>query len=156
MSVLARRNPFYEINDMVDTFNRFFDQLWRSQGLIDDCIPLDVIESEDGYTVKASLPGMNLDDLEVTFGSNVLTIKGELRADDGDQHHVHLKERWSGPFQRSLTLPETIDVDGIQANYEAGVLSLFLPKREEARPRRIQINPGAQPEMIEERVAETA
>lgn len=158
--MLAQRDPFRELMDLNNTFNRFFDHVWSDgwfagQQWVGGAFPLDLTETEEGYQVKASLPGLAPDDLEITLSNNVLTIKGEIKPDrEEDTSRYHLKERWSGVFQRSLTLPTTVVVDNIQANYEAGVLTLFIPKSEEARPKRISIQSGAQPKMIEGQIAE--
>jgi HSP20 family protein len=113
---------------------------WQSGGW---SLALDVSESADEYTVKASLPGMDADDLDVTFTNGVLTIKGEIAEEEekeGSRWHLH-ERRW-GTFSRSVQLPNNVNGDAIQASYDAGVLTLHLPKVEEARPRKIQIGHG--------------
>ena len=86
----------------------------------------------------------------------MLTLKGEIRPDEEDEARYYLRERWCGKFQRSLTLPDEVDASQIQATYEAGVLTVHLPKSEELRPRRIQVRAGEQPRQLEERVLEPA
>ncbi len=154
--MFRRWDPFQELHELSETFDRFFnrfwsDQPWSSPQWVGDYLPLDIVETDENYLVKASIPGLNPDDLEITFSNNVLTIKGEVKPDwKVDQPCYHLKERWHGPFQRSLTLPENIVADDIQANYEAGVLTVVLPKSAEARPKRIQIQAGVPSKMLEE------
>jgi HSP20 family protein len=103
-------------------------------------LAMDVSESDDAYTVKASIPGVSPDDIDITYNANTLTIKGELKEEKEVQEaRYHLRERRFGSFSRSINLPSTIDASGIQANYEKGVLTLSLPKAEEAKPKRIEI-----------------
>jgi HSP20 family protein len=97
---------------------------------------LDVAESENEYMVKASLPGIDLNDLEITYTNNTLTIKGEVREEQElEEARYHLRERSYGSFARSITLPAGVESDKIEANYEAGVLTLRLPKAEEIKPK---------------------
>jgi HSP20 family protein len=113
-------------------------------------LALDVVENPDEYLVKASLPGINPDDLEITFTNNTLTIKGEVKDDqEFDQAQYHVRERRYGTFARSISLPSGIESDKILANYENGVLKLHLPKAEEVKPKRIQIEAGESSRMIE-------
>jgi HSP20 family protein len=151
--MLARWDPFHEITDPFESLDRFFNnRFWGGQQWGESMFPLDVVETDEGYTVKASLPGLKPEDLDITFNNNVLTIKGEVKQDqEVDQSRYYLQERRYGQFQRSLTLPGKFDADEIKANYEAGVLTLFLPKSEEVRPKRIQIQSGAQSKMIDGR-----
>jgi len=100
--------------------------------------------------VKASLPGINPDDLEITFNERTLTIKGEFKAEETKEDvHYHLRERRYGSFARSLTLPTPVKSDAIEARYDAGVLTLRLPKTEEVKARRITVRSGEAPKMIE-------
>lgn len=160
--MLARRDPFRELAELNETFNRFFDNFlnvdWMtSQSLFGDRVPLDLSETAEGYHVKVSLPGLRIEDLDITFSNNVLNIKGEIRPDsEGDSPHYHLRERWYGSFQRSLTLPVDVDADNIQASYEAGVLTLFLPKSEEVKPKRIPVQSKTQTEKVDGKVAAAA
>jgi HSP20 family protein len=113
-------------------------------------LALDVAETEDDFLVKASLPGINPDDLEITYNNNLLTIKGEVKEEkDIEEQRYHLRERRYGSFSRSLTLPSTVKADAIEASYEGGVLTLHLPKAEEAKPKRIPVHSVQAPQMIE-------
>lgn len=151
--MLMRRDPFSWFTAEFDEIaNRFFEDAAGFTGRV----PLDVIESDDAYTVRAALPGLRLEDLDLTYASGVLTLKGEIRPDEEDEVRYYLRERWCGKFQRSLTLPDEVDASQIQATYEAGVLTVHLPKSEELRPRRIQVRAGEQPRQLEERVLEPA
>ena len=117
-------------------------------------VALDVVESEDEYLVKASLPGINPEDLEITFEENRLTIKGESKEEEEvDEARFHLRERRFGSFTRSIKLPSGIESDKIEANYDKGVLKLHLPKVEEVKPKKITIK-TLTPEVIDGNAAE--
>jgi HSP20 family protein len=111
---------------------------WSASAL---SLPLDMKETDDEYIVKASLPGLNPDDLEVTFNNGVLIIKGELKEEqETTEARWHLHERRYGSFARSVQVPTTVNSEAIRANFETGVLTLHLPKVEEVKPRKIQIS----------------
>jgi HSP20 family protein len=103
-------------------------------------LALDIVENDDAYVVKASVPGINPDDLEITLSENNLTIRGEFKEEkDVEENRYHLRERRQGSFARSVTLPTIVERDAIEATYDAGVLTLRLPKAEEVKPKRINI-----------------
>ena len=147
MANIIRRNPFREMMDMRDTMDRFLDRsFWgpRWNWDVEWDLPLDVVETADDYTVKASLPGMNPDDLDISLDNRVLTIKGEIKGEEEDKNaKYHLRERWSGSFTRSVSLPTAVKVDQIDASFERGVLRLRIPKAEEVKPKKIAIRVGS-------------
>lgn len=103
-------------------------------------VALDVAETEAGYSVTASVPGVNPDDVEITLEDNVLTIKGETKAEEsaeGEKYHV--RERRYGRFNRSIRFPVAVNSDAVNATYENGILNLSVPKAEEVKPKRIAI-----------------
>jgi HSP20 family protein len=101
---------------------------------------LDVSEDEDAYLVSVSLPGVKPDDVEITVDRGTLTIRGELRREEEIKDEQYLyRERSFGKFTRSLTLPDPVQADSADANFENGILRLRLPKAEELKPRRIRI-----------------
>jgi HSP20 family protein len=132
-----RVDPFSLFNE----FDRFFEKpLSRSFSNQGWGLAVDVAENEDGYIVKASVPGINPDELEITLEDNVLTLKGEVSADEEineDQYHV--RERRYGSFSRSVRFPVAVNGDDVEATYENGILTLNVPKAEEVKPRRIAI-----------------
>lgn len=142
--MLSRWDPFRDMLSMRRAMDRLFDhsmEPWPENAMWD--LPLDVVENKDEFVVKASLPGMNPDDLEITFNDNVLTIKGETKEDkEIKEEQYHLHERRQGVFTRSISLPNRVKSDAISAHYDAGVLTLKLPKAEEAKAKRISINVG--------------
>ena len=153
--MLNRYDPFRDMWALQNIVNRWFDEnTGASSTGYEWAVPMDVVETPDHYLVKASVPGLNPDDLEITFTNGTLSIRGEvkddLRFDDKDRKdsRFHLRERRFGVFQRSLVLPGTIQSDKIEAHYESGVLTLMLPKAEEIKPKRIAIRTDGQ-KMIE-------
>lgn len=133
------RDLFEEMDRMFDEpfFGRRFDreQNWG--------LPLDVAEREDGYVVRASIPGLDPDDLDLSISENVLTIRGEMKGEDSQENERYVvRERRMGSFTRSISFPMAIDAERVDASCENGVLTLRLPKAETARPRRIAIGRG--------------
>ncbi len=100
-----------------------------------------VWEDNDALHVQAELPGLTKDESSVSVENGVLTIAGEKREErrEGEKEAFHVYERRYGRFERSFTLPTNVDADHIRARYESGVLEVTLPKTEEAKPRKIQI-----------------
>jgi HSP20 family protein len=110
---------------------------------------LDISEGKDAYLVTVELPGVKLDDLEITLEGGLLTIRGERQfTSESSEEQYHRVERSSGAFRRSITLPAHVMADAVEASMEDGVLRILVPKAEEAKPRRIQVNPGGQMEAI--------
>ena len=104
---------------------------------------LDISERKDAYLVTIELPGVEADDLQITFEDGLLTIQGERHfAHDSSEQHFHRVERRYGAFRRSITLPAHVMADGIEASVDNGVLQILVPKMEEATPKRIQVRPG--------------
>lgn len=142
MTRIVRWNPVVRRPvDLFNEFDRMFDRPTMPYRTPENWgLALDVIENEDGYTIKASVPGINPDDLEITLEDNVLTIKGEVESDeDIDQEQYHLRERRYGSFSRSVKFPVLVNSEAVEAGYDKGVLSLNVPKAEEVKPKRIAI-----------------
>jgi HSP20 family protein len=126
-------------------FNRLFDGLLRG-GIQDDgsygvwTPAVDITEQENEYQVRVELPGVNKDDVKITLESNILTIRGEKKQEkDVKEESMHRTERVYGSFQRSFTLPTTVQEKEIQATYKDGILLISLPKAEEAKPKQIEV-----------------
>ena len=101
---------------------------------------VDVVEEQNIYVVKVELPGVSKDDVKITLESNILTIRGEKKAENEvKEKNYHRTERSYGSFQRSFTLPTTVKIDKIDAIYEDGILTVSLPKAEEAKPKQIEV-----------------
>jgi HSP20 family protein len=103
--------------------------------------PVDIYENEAREIIlKAELPGLRREDIDLTVENTTLTIRGERRRDDSiSNERYHRMERQYGPFSRSFTLPNTLDSGHVRADYRDGVLTVTVPLREEARPRQIQV-----------------
>lgn len=110
--------------------------------------PVDFEETQDKIYVRAELPGMKPEDIDIQFENGILTLRGERRFEnESNERNFHRIERSYGSFVRSFTLPSTIDPDDqVSARYENGVLELEMQKREEAKPRRITISTPGQVE----------
>jgi HSP20 family protein len=104
---------------------------------------LDISERKDAYLVTVELPGVEVDDLQITLEDGLLTIQGERHfAHDSSEQQFHRVERRYGAFRRSITLPAHVMAEGIEATTDDGVLQIVVPKMEEATPKRIQVRPA--------------
>jgi HSP20 family protein len=143
-------DPFREAISLRDAMNALFQESFvRPGGTAAQggyaTIPLDVCETDNEFIVKAALPGIKPDDVQITIHGDTLTIRGESKTEEDKRgEHWHLRERWSGAFQRSVSLATPVDSDKAQAHHEHGVLTLTLPKSESAKPRQIKINGTSQ------------
>jgi HSP20 family protein len=152
---VIRWEPVTELNtiqnEMNRLFNTFFDQpsqSHRGNGPARRWLPpMDLIETADKYTLRADLPGLSDEDLNIQFEDNVLTISGERKAEHTDQQEGYYRmERAFGTFSRSLTLPDGVDPDTVHARFDRGVLQVDIPKPERKKPKTVQISLGAQPD----------
>src|SRR5919202_4200174 len=146
--VLERWDPFREMMTLRDTVDRLLQQgVMRPGQLLSsmrpDAIPLDVVERDDAFVVKAALPGVKPEDVEVVVQGERLTIRAQLQAEE-ERHGENwlLREQRYGNLQRSVTLPSAVSSEQAEARIENGVLSLRLPKAQEARPHRIAVPSG--------------
>jgi HSP20 family protein len=147
---LTRRTPFQQAF-AADTLSRFLGADWADDVLrrVAEVAPtwsgsytpaVDYRQTDEGHHLEIDLPGLTKDDVDITVEDNVLTISGERRnAGDPGANGYHRIERWYGSFQRSFTLPGQVDPSRIQATFSNGVLSIVLPKAEEARRRKVEI-----------------
>lgn len=138
--------PWRELNELHNRISRLFDETFGTGPLAEGIswVPaVDVLETADSIVVTCELPGMTAEDVEISLENNVLTIQGEkkeARTEEDRDRRYHLWERTYGAFQRSFTLPRTVDADKISAEFANGVLTVTLPKTAEAKGRRIQIS----------------
>jgi HSP20 family protein len=127
----------------IDRLNRMFDAAFSGEPLSSGAwVPaVDIVETpEHDILVKAELPEMKREDIKVSFENNVLTIEGERKFETReDKDKYHRVERGYGAFRRTFTMPASVDAAGVSADYRDGVLTVKLPRREETRPRQIQI-----------------
>jgi len=150
---LIRWEPAAELNtiqnEMNRLFNTFFDQpnqTGRGNGTMRRWLPpMDLVETADQYVLRADLPGLSEGDVNVQLEDNVLTISGERKAEHEQQEGYYRLERAFGAFSRSLTLPDGVDPDSVEAHFDRGVLEIGIPKPEQKKPRHVQIKLGASP-----------
>jgi HSP20 family protein len=147
--VITRWDPFRELSTLQNRVNSLFqdygrpsqDELTASGSFVP---AVDVYEDEHKVTLKLEVPGVKQDDLDVQVENNTLTIRGERKFEKEEKEENFQRiERRYGSFSRSFTLPNTIDTDSVNANYENGVLKVELAKREEAKPKQIKVGIGA-------------
>lgn len=138
MTTLVRWSP---TRSLFSDFDRLFEARPRYRRYATDwSVAVDVLENDDEYVVKASVPGMNPDDIEITLEKNILTIKGELEKHEEDENEqYHVRERRYGSFSRNIRFPVDVNGEAIEASYENGILTLDVPKAEEVKPRRIAV-----------------
>jgi HSP20 family protein len=148
MNNIVRWNPFREMAAMQNAMDRMFEDAWRGEWPRSrwsgwDTPALDVHENDKAYTVVVPLPGVSPDQINVKLQNGVLTISGEFEEPKVDENSkVVVRERYYGSFSRSVTLPESVDSDKVEATYDNGVLTLNLPKSPEAQPKQIAIKTG--------------
>src|SRR5690348_10908381 len=137
---------FGRLTNLRDEIDRLFDaplaELARSSQLLSGWTPaFDVYEDKDNVYVRAELPGMRKEDIDLSLHNGSLSISGERKADEQFKDaEVYRAERFFGRFQRTITLPTTVAVDKIKAQYKDGILSVTLPKAEEAKPKHIDVS----------------
>jgi HSP20 family protein len=149
---LVRWNPARELatwpSDLFGIqreMNRMFDGFFRGTNdeyyVISSWTPaVDIAEHDDEYLVKVELPGINKDEVKLTLENNILTIRGEKKQEkETKKESYHRVERSYGSFQRSFTLPAAVKADRIDASYKDGILTVSLPKAEEAKPKQIEV-----------------
>ena len=144
---IQRWDPFNELRQMQDTMNRLwrgYDRRAASDGEFEAwAVPLDVVRKGDDIEVRASLPGVDAEDIQITVENDVLTISGrtssESEAEEGD---FLMRERRSGSFHRALRLPDTVDADKASTGYSNGVVSVTFPKLESKKAKRLELTVG--------------
>jgi HSP20 family protein len=149
MNIVRYQDPFRDLRGLQDEVNRLFSSTFTRGSDEDQMMrgawnpQVDIFENQNEIVLEAELPGMKPDDVEISIENNVLTLHGERKfekKDEGD--NFHRVERSYGSFTRSFTLPPTVSSENTTANFENGLLRLTLAKREEAKPRRIEIKAG--------------
>jgi len=149
---IVRYDPFRDLRTLQEEVNRLFSSN-LTRGFGEEGIgrgawnpSVDIYENKDQIVLEAELPGMKQDDFELTVENNVITLRGERQFEKKeDSDNYHRVERSYGSFTRSFTLPQTVSAEGATAEYNNGVLRVTLPKREETKARRIQVNNESAP-----------
>src|ERR687896_544421 len=145
--VLRRWEPFRELRQMqenMDRPRRSFGHGEGEEGNVEHwAIPLDVVQQGDNIIVKASVPGVNPEDIDVSIENDILIIRGQTKEEREHQEGNYLmRERRSGSFYRALRLPDTVDSDQAQPHYEHGVLSITFPMMELKKAKQLKVSGG--------------
>ena len=149
---LVRWEPVRELSTLQNEMNRLFSTFFDpadaggangGAALRRWVPPMDLVEVDDHFVLRADLPGLGPDDVNLEVEDNVLTISGERKAEHETKGEGYYRiERSAGHFRRSLTLPEGVDLEHIAANFDKGVLEISIPKPEQRKPRKLEINVG--------------
>ena len=150
MSNLVPFEPFRDTLSLRDAMNRLFEESFLRPGVFESentavLAPVDVYETKDNIVLKAAVPGLKPEDLDISITGDVLTIKGEYKSEDqpegqAEQGRNYLRrERRYGSFTRQMTLPTAVDTNNVTATFENGVLTLEMPKKEAVKPKSVKI-----------------
>ena len=150
MAIVRWTDPFREFAHLQNRINRVFSDAYghQEEGLLTSgswVPPVDIYQNTDKEVViKAELPDMTREDIDVTVDNGTLTIKGEKKvSSEVKEEAFHRLERRYGTFSRSFSLPQTVDTTKVAADYRNGVLTVRLPLREEAKPRQVKVDVAA-------------
>jgi HSP20 family protein len=148
---IVRWEPLRELNSLQSEMNRLFNTVFdqpasASGNVMRRWMPaMDLVESADHFVLRADLPGMSEEDVNIEFEDGTLTVSGERKTEhEEEKEGYHRVERSFGAFSRSLTLPQGVDPEAVTASFDRGVLEIRIPKPEQRKPRKISIS-GAQP-----------
>ena len=149
MVMMTRWNPTSDAANLSQRMERLFDEmvgrgLWRTseeRPLRGSWVPaVNILERQDAMLITADLPGLKAEDVEVTVEDGTLSIRGERKLEETSEgESYHRVERLYGVFERTFTLPNSVDVERIEARFSNGEMALTLPKREESKPRSVKI-----------------
>ena len=146
MSNLTRWEPVREMMTLREAMDRLFDDAFTRPFSIRDgwsasTPAVDMYQTDDAVVVKASLPGIKADEVQINVTGDVLTLKGEVKhEEEKNDRSWHIREQRWGSFQRSVALPTNVVSDKAKAEFENGILVITLPKAEEVKPKTITIN----------------
>ena len=145
---MSRWDPFRDLMSIQNELNRLFGRTYAGEtgsGASGAWVPpLDIYETEEKFVVTLELPGIGADDVDVSVEDSTLTVRGERKFyTEVDEDSFHRVERRYGQFVRSLSLPSTADAERIQASFDKGVLTIEVPKAEQAKPRKITVKADA-------------
>jgi HSP20 family protein len=150
---LIRWEPARELNTIQNEMNRLFNTFFETSGTqgggsapAGRWIPaMDLVESGDDFVLRADLPGLSENDVNIELEDNVLTISGQRKAEHEERKEGYYRlERATGSFSRSLTLPEGVDPDKVRAHFDRGVLEVRIAKPEQRKPRKVTISAGGE------------
>ena len=134
-----KHHPVKHSHTPMDKFIDRFFQGWSHDNFA--IMPLDIVEEKNEFIIKADIPGMESDDIDVSIENDILTISGEKKNEHEEKgDNFHHMERSYGAFRRSVQLPASVEPDKIHAKYHNGVLRLTVPKSEKTEPKKIKVN----------------
>jgi HSP20 family protein len=144
---LVRWDPFRDVMSLQERMNELFERTMRRRADEEEGLAprawspaVDIYETDEKMVIKAELPGLKKEDIDIEVRDNTLTLKGERKFEkEIKQENYHRVERAYGSFQRSFTLPGTVKQEAIEATFKDGILEVSLPKAEEAKPKQIRI-----------------
>lgn len=146
---ITKYDPFRELRSLQDEVNRLFTGAFPKTTLQEEILRgawspnVDIFENKDKLVLEAELPGMKTEEVDVSIENSVITISGERKFEKkGEADSYHRVERAYGSFSRSFTLPQTVTAEGATADFNDGILSIALPKREETKARKIEVKIG--------------
>ena len=148
--MLQRFEPFNDLRQMQDTMDRMCRRFGNGSGASSDsphpeawAVPLDVVRNAEDTVIRASMPGVSPEDIQVSIEDSVLTIKGQTSQEhlEGDGNYL-MRERRSGAFHRALRLPDSVDAEKAHPHYQNGVLTITIPRAEAKRARQLQVQVG--------------
>jgi HSP20 family protein len=144
---LVRWEPFEGLTGIQSRINNLFEEAFGRSRLPRSpesgvwYPPVDILESKEAYLIRAELPGMKKEDFNLELKDSTLTLSGERKFEEtANGVEYHRSERLAGKFSRSFYLPQTVKHDGIKANYRDGILEVYVPKAEEAKPKQIAVS----------------
>ncbi|NLG49236.1 MAG: Hsp20/alpha crystallin family protein [Chloroflexi bacterium] len=150
---MTRWDPFRDMSTWRDQMDRMFEETLSRMGVARPWamgdggqlfVPVDLIETNENIIVTASLPGVKPEEVSITVQDNNMTISGEIKPEEVKEGEVYFRERPTGSFRRSFTLPTGVNAEKVNATFENGVLKVMIPKTEEAKPKKIQIKTTGQ------------
>ena len=151
MTLITRYDPFREFVTLQDRMSRLFRDPRGPEGQDESLAttafapPVDVYEDEHNITLKIEVPGIDEKDIDVRIENNTLTVHGERKFEKEEKEENYRRvERQYGSFTRTFALPNTVDHENVQADYDKGVLKIKLAKKAEARPKQIKVNVGGE------------
>jgi HSP20 family protein len=160
MTLITRFDPFREFVTLQDRMNRLLRDSRGPEGQDESLTtsafapPVDVYEDEHNITLKIEVPGINEEDIDIRIENNTLTVHGERKFEKEEKEENYRRvERRYGSFTRTFTLPNAVDQESVQADYEKGVLKIKLAKKEEAKPKQIKVNVGGDKPATEQRIS---
>ncbi len=143
MTKIARWDPLRDMITMRQTVDRMLDEAFargsESRGTGAWLLPMDAFITEDAIIIRADVPGLKPEELDITMEGDTLTIRGEIQREEETGRKYVLLERPTGKFERTLSINTPIDHDKVEASFSNGVLTLTLPKAEAVKPRQIAI-----------------